>query len=277
MIRDFPKNHKLIKTITKEISNSKSYNGQILFLTISGSHLYGFTSRNSDVDYRGAYIAAADTLLGIMNPKDMFGPVTYGLDDIELFEIRKFLGLALKMNCNVWEHLFSDRMMILKSKEFLDLRELLKSMISKGGLYHSYNGMARENYDKWIKTGREYTVKKFLYVVRALLAGIYFLENNKIEPDINILNDQYDNETVESLVDLKRRGQEKDQLDQSSKTAEKAHILINKLLVDIDEAYVKCGLPEIPSDEDFHKVDGWLKKIRRDDILKRYSNKVMQL
>src|SRR6185503_13131917 len=169
MIKDFPSNHKLIKTITKEISNSKGYNGKILFLTISGSHMYGFTSRNSDVDYRGAYIAATNTLLSILNHKDMFGHITYELDDIELFEIRKYLGLALKMNCNVIETMFNDRLMLLKTKEFLEMRQLLKSMLSKGGLYHSYNGMARENYDKWIKTGREYTIKKFLYIVRALL------------------------------------------------------------------------------------------------------------
>jgi predicted nucleotidyltransferase len=276
VIKDFPKNHKLIKSITKDISNSKTFNGKILFLTISGSHLYGFTSRNSDVDYRGAYIAATDTLLGILESPPQYGQII-GLDDVELFEVKKFLGLALKMNCNIWEHIYSDRLMIVKTKEFLDIRTILHSMVSKGGLYHSYEGMARGNYDKWIKTGNEYTIKKFLYVVRALLAGLYFLENKKIEPDINILNSKYGDKTVDGLVDLKRRGLEKDQLDPHTKIAEKSHILINKLFVDIDEAYTKCDLPETPTNEDFLRVEAWLKKIRRNDIIKRCSNKVMQL
>ncbi len=276
MIRNFPKNHKLIKTITTGISNNPDINGKILFLTISGSHLYGFTSRNSDVDYRGAYIASTDTLIGIMQPKDQHD-FMHGVDDVSLFEVRKFLGLSLKMNCNMWEHLYSDKWMIIKSKEFLEMRELLSSMMSKGGLMHSYAGMARENYDKWIRSGREYTVKKFLYVVRALMAGIYFLENKKIEPDLNVLNSKFGHEAVEDLIDLKRRGMEKDQLDQSTKTAEKIHLLINKLFVDIDDAYLKCGLPETPTVEEYHKVDLWLKKIRREDLFKRHSNKVLQV
>ena len=39
-----------------------------LFATVSGAHLYGFASRDSDVDLRGAFVAPLEEVLGLDRP-----------------------------------------------------------------------------------------------------------------------------------------------------------------------------------------------------------------
>lgn len=274
MIRDLPKHRPIIKYLNKLIDSESK--GKMFFLTVSGAHMYGFTSRNSDIDYRGVYIASTDSLSGILPPHDMIGPKMRGTNDIELFEVRKFLALLLKMNNSMWEWLYSDKTMIYKSREFIELRELVEPMMSKDGLYHSYGGTAHNNYDDFIKNGRDYSVKKFLYVIRSAIAGIYVLNEKKIEVDINTLNKYYGHDKIlEQLISLKKRGLEKDQLDPHTKTAENAHKLVDKVFIELEEAYKHSNLPSEVTVEDYHKVNSWLKKIRRNDTLNRNSNNIM--
>ena len=63
-----------------------------VFATISGAHLYGFASPDSDVDLRGAFLRPAAELLGLHPPEE-----TVSIDDktvIDLdwvaHDIRKF-------------------------------------------------------------------------------------------------------------------------------------------------------------------------------------------
>ncbi|HLU49328.1 MAG TPA: nucleotidyltransferase domain-containing protein, partial [Planctomycetota bacterium] len=41
-----------------------------IFAAISGAHLYGFASRDSDVDLRGAYVLPARLVLGLASPRE---------------------------------------------------------------------------------------------------------------------------------------------------------------------------------------------------------------
>lgn len=42
----------------------------LLFATVSGAHLYGFPSRDSDVDLRGVHLLPAADLLGLRPPEE---------------------------------------------------------------------------------------------------------------------------------------------------------------------------------------------------------------
>ena len=44
--------------------------GKLLNVTVSGSHLYGFESEDSDIDYRGTWLIDTNKLLGMHTPKD---------------------------------------------------------------------------------------------------------------------------------------------------------------------------------------------------------------
>src|SRR5580704_673090 len=82
----------------------------LLFATVSGAHLYGFPSPDSDYDLRGAHILPLRQVVGL----DV-GPETVEISrkevDLELdlvtHDVRKFFGLLLKKNGYVLEQLYS--------------------------------------------------------------------------------------------------------------------------------------------------------------------------
>lgn len=87
-----------------------------IFLTLAGSRAYGMARPDSDYDYRGIAIAPLDTYIGV---KDKFEQaISKELwkeyecvepdADMQVFELTKFVRLALQCNPNVIEILFTD-------------------------------------------------------------------------------------------------------------------------------------------------------------------------
>src|ERR1019366_4706675 len=82
----------------------------LLFATVSGAHLYGFASPDSDYDLRGVHVLPLREGIGL-DP----GPETIqvsrkeeGLDlDLVTHDAKKFFGLLLKKNGYVLEQLYS--------------------------------------------------------------------------------------------------------------------------------------------------------------------------
>src|SRR6187549_2459740 len=82
----------------------------LLFATISGSHLYGFPSPDSDFDLRGAHILPLEKIVGLDVTDETVeaSRVIEGLEmDIVSHDIREFFSLLLKKNGYVLEQLFS--------------------------------------------------------------------------------------------------------------------------------------------------------------------------
>src|SRR5688572_25641564 len=82
----------------------------LLFATISGAHLYGFPSPDSDYDLRGAHVLPVEKVVGLSVDGETLEDerVIEGLEmDIVSHDIRKFFGLLLKKNGYVLEQLFS--------------------------------------------------------------------------------------------------------------------------------------------------------------------------
>jgi len=101
----------------------------VLFATISGAHLYGFPSPDSDYDLRGAHvlpldavvgldvrdetvqqemIVSPDTSSGLRPPSPESGEGEGALEmDIVSHDVKKFFGLLLKKNGYVLEQLYS--------------------------------------------------------------------------------------------------------------------------------------------------------------------------
>lgn len=244
-------NLKIIQRVKEELGKLSAH---LLFLTISGSDLYGFASEDSDFDVRGCFIYNTSNWVGLQRPKDVIN-IQEGQNDIELYEVSKFIGLALKSNCNLLEHLSTKG--IYSTPEFLILKDLLITSFGKAGLLGSYKGMATWNYKKFIASGRKNSVKKYLYVFRSLLAGIYALQTSRIEPNIEILNAHYKFPEVQRLIRIKKSGKEQEEL---PKDMDRGQIegLILKLFEKIDQAYIKSALPIEPSQEDVKDIEKWL-------------------
>jgi uncharacterized protein len=241
----------VIAQIKKELNTKQ--NGKLLYLTISGSDLYGFPSQNSDVDYRGAYITGTHNLLGIRRISD----VVELKPDIVLFEVKKEIGLALESNCNVLEHLNAPA--IYKTPESMDLTRLLNNSITKEGVYNSYRGMAMFNYKKFILQGKK-SYKKYLYVFRGLMAGIYVLQTGKIQSNINELNQYFKIPEITHLVKCKTDGLEESEVE-DLKNSGTLDDLIEPLLKRLDSAYEKTKMPSI-KDRDDTEINSYLIKLR---------------
>ena len=255
-----------VSEIKKIVADSS---GKLINVTISGSHLYGFESVDSDIDYRGTLLIDTNKLLGIHTPKDHITR-EIGINDIVLFELKKEINLLYKGNCNVLEHIFAKQ--LYTSDEYFELKKLVGLNLNINGLYNSYRGMAWENYNKFCRAGK-HTVKKFLYVFRAQLAGIHVMNTRSIEPNINVLLETpytFDISLIKELVKLKRNGKEKDLLE--DEIGSKCHGLVTALFTHMDVLYEKVKPSErLERDLDHQRekyFDKFLKKIRKNYILR---------
>jgi uncharacterized protein len=84
----------------------------LLFATVSGAHLYGFPSPDSDWDLRGVHVLPPRALLGLRE-----GPGTLTVEektdgfelDLVTHDVKKFFELLLRRNGYVREQLHSPR------------------------------------------------------------------------------------------------------------------------------------------------------------------------
>ena len=82
----------------------------LLFVTISGAHLYGFPSPDSDFDLRGAHLLPLEDVLGLKPGEETVekSGIHDGLEiDLVTHDVKKFFGLMLKKNGYVMEQVLS--------------------------------------------------------------------------------------------------------------------------------------------------------------------------
>lgn len=84
---------------------------RLLFVTISGAHLYGFPSPDSDYDIRGTHILPLEEAVGLWPDKHDTIQVDGFRDSLEIdlvtHDVRKFFGLMLKKNGYVMEQVLA--------------------------------------------------------------------------------------------------------------------------------------------------------------------------
>ena len=111
----------------------------LLFATISGAHLYGFPSPDSDFDLRGAHVLPLEKVVGLEvrdetveqemivpphpSPLPQEGEGGALEMDIVSHDVRKFFGLLLKKNGYVLEQLFSP-LIVHTTPEHAELKAL---------------------------------------------------------------------------------------------------------------------------------------------------------
>ena len=81
----------------------------LLFATISGAHLYGFPSADSDYDLRGVHILPAREVLGLLPKRETIAVegMREGVElDLVTHDAAKFFSLLLKRNGYVLEQLY---------------------------------------------------------------------------------------------------------------------------------------------------------------------------
>ena len=194
----------------RQIANSQPY--PLLFATVSGAHLYGFASVDSDLDLRGVHILPLKQIVSLQTLQNTI-EVFEATDNLELdlvtHELRKFFNLLLKRNGYVLEQLYSP-LVVCSSPEHEELKEIASGCITRNHAHH-YLGFAKT---QWRLLNKEHPprVKPLLYLYRVLLTGIYLMQTGIIEANLNNLNREFNLSYIPDLISLKVSGTEKEKI-----------------------------------------------------------------
>jgi uncharacterized protein len=158
---------------------------ELVFSTVSGSHLYGFPSRDSDVDLRGAHLLPLTELIGLRT-----GPQTVshlgdrdGMEiDLVTHDLGKFCTLLSQRNGLVLEQLLSP-IVVTTSDIHAELVTFAGACLTRHHAHH-YRGFANTQWRLFEANGE---IKPLLYTFRALLTGIQLMRAGELEPNLGTL------------------------------------------------------------------------------------------
>jgi uncharacterized protein len=185
----------------------------LLFATISGAHLYGFPSPDSDYDLRGVHVLPLAEIVGLRLGPDTLErmDVTQGLDlDLVTHDVAKFVRLMAKPNGYVLEQLFSP-LVVTTSQAHVELCAIGRRCLTRLHVRH-YLGFAATQWDLFTKEAAP-RVKPLLYVYRVLLTGIHLLRTGLLQADLSVLNQDARLAHVDDLIARKRSGAEQGTLE----------------------------------------------------------------
>ncbi|MET0419611.1 MAG: nucleotidyltransferase domain-containing protein [Actinoplanes sp.] len=159
----------------------------LAFATVSGAHLYGFPSRDSDVDLRGAHLLPVEQLIGLVEPAET-RTVLADRDGVELdlvtHDLRKFVRLMLRRNGYVLEQLLSP-LVVHTTTVHAALVDLAPQTVTRHHGHH-YRGFAASQRRLFDTTGE---LKPLLYTFRSLLTGVHLLRTGRMQAHLPTLLD----------------------------------------------------------------------------------------
>ncbi|QBX06787.1 nucleotidyltransferase [Burkholderia phage BcepSaruman] len=198
---------------------------KILMAVESGSRAWGFESPDSDYDVRFIYVRAFNEYLTVRERRDVLDCHTQGFKDclkgtpmdhpdLDLvgWDVKKVLALMQKSNPQLLEWINSPVVYRGNHAAVDDLYVLAHKMLRARPVIQHYLHMAKGNYREYLRTPMV-RYKKYLYVIRPLLAARWMLE--RLDPPpvrFDVLNaavgDEGLGEPLARLLEVKRRSGE---------------------------------------------------------------------
>jgi uncharacterized protein len=191
----------------KSIAAASRY--PLIYVTISGAHLYGFPSADSDFDLRGAHLLPLREVVGLkpgpetIEQMGMRGEIEL---DLVTYDAARLFQLMLKKNGYVLEQILSD-LVVTTSEVHQELIQIARNSATRFHAAH-YRGFAHSQW-KLFSNADEHRVKPLLYTFRVLLTGIHLMKSGEIEPNLVHLNADAKLPYLEDLIAQKRSGAEK--------------------------------------------------------------------
>lgn len=225
----------------------------LLFATVSGAHLYGFPSPDSDYDLRGVHILPLREVIGLNRGEEtlQISTVREGKEiDLVTHDAEKFFRLLLKKNGYVLEQLLSP-LVVQTSTAHLALKDSAVRCITRHHAHH-YLGFAQNQWRLFSKEEPR-RVKPLLYVFRVLLTGIHLMRTGVVEANLVTLNQTLHLPYLPDLITRKLEGAEKSVLSDTDWTfLEKEY---QRWLAELEAAYHASTLPEEPPGQQaLHKL-----------------------
>jgi hypothetical protein len=232
----------------------------LLFATISGAHLYGFPSPDSDFDLRGAHILPLPKVVGLDVHDETIedSRIIEGLEmDIVSHDVRKFFHLLLKKNGYVLEQLYSP-LILQTTPEHEELKTIARGCITKHHSHH-YFGFVETQWNLFSKES-PCRVKPLLYVYRVLLTGIWLMRTGEVEANVVRLNQTFKLPYIDDLVARKLAGPEQSTLDDADMVFHLGEY--ERLRVELQAAHEAASLPEMPGDATRLALNDLLVRVR---------------
>lgn len=199
-----------VRSAAKEaVDRFKSDHGhEILFANVSGAHLFGTATANSDIDLRGSFIVPTVELLKFKKPRDTI-ELSKGDVEIQFHEAEKFLSLMTRGNMNFIEEVKSP-FRIVDTPVAEEMRKIADLCLSKetfshvqGMSIHTKKHAQKENFSN---------PKRNLYLLRELLRGIALFRDGVFESNVGELARTHGEsaivEMTDKLVQLKKEGRD---------------------------------------------------------------------
>lgn len=239
-----------------------NFDNEFVFLSISGAHLYGFESHNSDLDIRGVHLPKLCEILRYFNTTDTleksFIDNKIWPEEIDLVShsLIKFLYLLIKKpNGYILEQIFSP-LIIYSTPLHKKLQEIAKFTITKELAFH-YNGFF-QNQTKSL-TNQKKEIKLCLYQIRIICTAVFLTRTGKINANLSQCNNHiqlFDQNKLQELINLKKSGEKNNFPTESLKKywlnqiQEKEILITNELLA--------SQLPNFDPKETRQKIDDFL-------------------
>ena len=225
----------------------------LLFVTISGAHLYGFPSADSDYDLRGVHVLPAEDVMGLYPARETVEvsrrPKRAGEIELDLVthDVKKFMGMMLQRNGYVLEQLFSP-LVVHTTPAHKELKALGRRCITRHHAHH-YLGFARNQWGLFAKESPP-RVKPLLYVYRVLLTGIHLMRTGEVEANLPALNAARREPLpyVDELIERKTTGGKHGILNAADMAFHESEY--ERLTTELEAARDASGLPEAPSARD---------------------------
>ena len=234
-----------------------------IFVTISGAHLYGFPSADSDYDLRGCFVIPTLRLFGLERYRETIERLDEGQNpnDVVLHEAAKYVGLLLKNNGYVLEQIMS-RLVVETSSWHAELKEIAPRCVNVLSLNH-YIGFSHQQM-ALMKRRPDKQVKILLYIFRVLMTGIHLAKAGEVEPNIVTLNETFRLPFIDELVSQKI-AQEHSSLggDRPMAYFERQY---EALLGQLEDFRGQTKLPVAPPEAIARELDDWLVRLRLEEL-----------
>ena len=158
----------------------KRHQVRVLYAAEAGSRAWGFPSPDSDWDVRFIYVHRLPWYVSVEQKRDVIEEMHDAvLVDLGGWELRKTLGLFRKWNPALMEWLSSHTVDTDAEGLAMQLRMRRDTDLSLRSAVLHYMSLAFGNYAQYLNGRKQVRLKKYLYVVRALLRAEVLLQTGK--------------------------------------------------------------------------------------------------
>lgn len=223
------------------------YGVRILYAAEAGSRSWGFASTNADVDVRFIYVRPVKHYLRLTQPEETIVHEADAMWDIKGWDLRHVLTTLRDGDTTLVQWLYSPIVYRNHPLFLSEMRKLLDKAHPLSRLYWSYRSTAHAH-AVMLRNETEVSVKRFIYIVQAVLAFTWVEREATIPPMRfdelvkGLITDEALLTEIDTLIQIKRNSVEDAMADKR---------VFNHTVAFIEEAFTTTRPPEV----DFQRLE----------------------